>query len=160
MWDLRKHESHHWYDHNNGHAWQRSGHLKKWWWPSGDDQVALGVRPGGESWLSHSLAVRLLASNFVYLNLDFLIYEKTVISTLYSIVIKKEWRDINWGSNTSRHPYTWRFPKPEFVSNENTSILFIITESIHTHDSILKSRLKLMVQYLPRYWHGLFVRIL
>lgn len=54
----------------------------------GNGQKALGVRPRGQPWLSHFLAIRLLASYLVYLDLNVLIYEKTAISTLHSIVMK------------------------------------------------------------------------
>lgn len=97
MWDLRKHESLHQHYCNNGTAWRRFGQPAR----VVSTVLALGVRRGGESWLSHLLAVRLLPSYLLYLDLSFLIYKNTVISTFYSTVVKTECH-ITEGSNTNR----------------------------------------------------------
>ena len=125
-----------------------------WWCRGSNDSVSTRSQNRAESWLIHMLALWLLASSLICADLNFLIYEKTVVSTFCSTAIKTEWRNKSWESNTSRQSSHLKVLNTEFVFNKNT-----VTGSIHTNDSIFNIQVSISDKCLPRQRNGLFVQI-
>ena len=81
-----------------------------WWCWGSNDSVGTRSLNRAEPWLIHLLALWLLTSSLVCADLNFLIYEKTVVSTFYSTAIKTEWRNTSWESRIHPDsPLIWRF---------------------------------------------------
>lgn len=132
--------------------------LKEHEWPCLAEQIWSckgdidGVGIGRQKW-------RSLAKSLIHIDLQFLLHEKTVISTLHSNAIKTKRRPRSWGFNTSRQSPHFRVLNAESVFNENISSLFTVTASIYTNDSIFNIQIRINGKYLPRHWDGLFIWI-